>query len=67
MRPLKELWEVYAVGDHLEDSELDALIESAIKGIEYLEARGEGMALVKSRMDLNRLVAYQEARQGGLL
>jgi len=62
-RSLRELWAIFDKGDHLTDSELGRLIKCAEKGEEYLQARGEWLALKATRFDLNRLRDYRLARR----
>jgi len=62
-RSLRELWVIFSKGDHLTDSELDRLIKSAEKGVEYLEARGERLTLKATYFDLEALRGYKQARR----
>lgn len=62
-RSLRELWNIYSKGDPLTDSELVRLIKSAEKGEEYLQARGEHLALKATRFDLAQLRSYRESRR----
>lgn len=64
-RDLRVLWEVFDRGDHIEDTELERLINSAQSGLCYLRSRGENLAAAKTAMDLSRLEGYRDARKRG--
>lgn len=61
---LKVAWEKFRKGDPILDDELEALIQNAEDGIEFLINRQEtGGVLFKTRMDLETLRGYQRARR----
>ncbi|MEI6297349.1 MAG: hypothetical protein WCO84_06975 [bacterium] len=64
MQKTQDQWKTFDKGDPLTDSDLECLIESVTKGILFLEARGEtGGVLFKARLDRERLMSYQIARE----
>jgi hypothetical protein len=65
MLALKKLWRKFDHGDHLTNSELEQLRKSAQQGEIYLAARGERLALFKTRCDLVRIEDYLAARERG--
>lgn len=62
-RALRELWGVYDRGDHLTDSEVARLLESAEQGVNYLQARGERLAAKTTLIDISTLKSFQQARE----
>lgn len=60
---LKESWRKFNYGDSLTYAELGALKKSAEEGERYLAARGEQMALFKTRIDLSRIEQMLDARE----
>ena len=54
-KSIRELWVRYSRGDPLTDHDIARLIESGEKGAEYLQARGENLALSKTLKQLSIL------------
>jgi hypothetical protein len=55
---LRELWKLFDRGDFVDTAGLKRLLENAEAGESYLEARGEYLALFKTRLDIDRIKGY---------
>ena len=59
----KLAWTKFDFGEHLTDSELNLLITSLDRGIDFLDARGEhGGVLFKARLERQALIGFRDAR-----
>ncbi len=63
LKTLRELWDEFDRGDHVETRDLKRLLENAEAGETYLNARGESLALFKTRQDISRIKGYLQERE----
>lgn len=62
---LRELWRKFDWGKYLSDDELETLRETAEKGAEYLNMRGEKLALSKTYADIAKINTTLAFRKDG--